>query len=467
MSSIVDSGLDNDAFQYSSFGARRMARAADGTLYIVYRKGSFIYLATKPPAGTWTSEQIPTVSAAWGPSIALDSAGDIHISFTRDTARKTYYIKKTAGVWGAVELVHYSGTYHYGSAIAIDSGDNVHVLMECGGYGIRYRKKTGAGWQAVEDVTPQSSVYDWPSVGIDSADNVHVFYRISGTGVGYRVRTTSWSDEEIVDTEGVQIFLYDPSIAIDSADYVHVVWARRLAATEDYTIRYRKRTAAWQPQEIVIDRPYPQLCPSIALDSGDNIHVLWHGTGWYPNTGQYSIQHKIKSAGWGGRRVVENLPEDQRYPTTLWAKHPGNDIPSVMEFLSTYFGDDVAGDIEYVRYADESVPILAPTATTEAATGVETSSATLNGTLDDDGGEPCDCGFEWGETIDYGNTTPTQSRTTGQSFSQVITGLSPDTTYHFRAFGTNLEGPGYGADRIFRTPTIVVSAAYALSRREL
>ena len=115
---------------------------------------------------------------------------------------------------------------------------------------------------------------------------------------------------------------------------------------------------------------------------------------------------------------------------------------------------------------DIDLGVASPTVTTEPATGLAPALATLNGTLDDDGGEACDCGFEWGETDAYGNTTPTQSRTTGQTFAQQITGLEPGETYHFRAFATNSAGTGYGADRIFTT-SIILSKAYALGRWEL
>ncbi|GAI65083.1 unnamed protein product, partial [marine sediment metagenome] len=59
-----------------------------------------------------------------------------------------------------------------------------------------------------------------------------------------------------------------------------------------------------------------------------------------------------------------------------------------------------------------------PIVTTDPATDIEATSAALNGTLGDDGGEACDCGFQWGETEEYGQTTPPQSKTTGQEFSQ-------------------------------------------------
>ena len=96
-------------------------------------------------------------------------------------------------------------------------------------------------------------------------------------------------------------------------------------------------------------------------------------------------------------------------------------------------------------------PIILPAVTTDPATAIGQMAATLNGPLNDDGGEACDCGFEWGLTPAYGNATPTQSRTTGQTFSQTITGLDPHKAYHFRAFATNSAGTSYGADRTFTT----------------
>ncbi|GAI30496.1 unnamed protein product, partial [marine sediment metagenome] len=104
--------------------------------------------------------------------------------------------------------------------------------------------------------------------------------------------------------------------------------------------------------------------------------------------------------------------------------------------------------------------------TTNSATSITAEVAALNSTLDDDAGEPCDCGFEWGLTPAYGNTTPTQSRTTGETASQLIAGLSPVTTYHFRAFATNSKGTSYGADRTFTTlvavPTVTTNPATGL-----
>jgi len=95
--------------------------------------------------------------------------------------------------------------------------------------------------------------------------------------------------------------------------------------------------------------------------------------------------------------------------------------------------------------------------------------ARLNGTLTDDGGvTPCECGFEWGKTTGYGHTTSTQTRTVGQTFSRVILGLDPDTTYHFRALGTNSLGTGYGDDRTLTTnPKGALSYWYHLNVKNI
>jgi len=119
-----------------------------------------------------------------------------------------------------------------------------------------------------------------------------------------------------------------------------------------------------------------------------------------------------------------------------------------------------------LRSVTPSCCVITPTVTTDPETGRAAIHATLNGTLDNDGGETCQCGFEWGLTDAYGLTTPTDSKITGETFSQIIRGLFPDTVYHFRAFGTNSVGTGYGDDRSFTTaPTF--NRGFALAREEL
>ncbi len=98
-----------------------------------------------------------------------------------------------------------------------------------------------------------------------------------------------------------------------------------------------------------------------------------------------------------------------------------------------------------------------PTVVTTAATAVTTSSATLNGTVNANTASTT-ASFEYGLTTSYGTTvngTPTTVLgSTVTPVSAAITGLLPNTTYHFRAKGVNSTGTTYGNDMTFTTPTI-------------
>lgn len=81
--------------------------------------------------------------------------------------------------------------------------------------------------------------------------------------------------------------------------------------------------------------------------------------------------------------------------------------------------------------------MAAPTVTTQAATNITGTSATLNGTLEDNGGSETTVSFEYGLTNAYGSTTTDEIKTTGQTFSANVTGLTPGTLYHFRSKAVN------------------------------
>ena len=92
-----------------------------------------------------------------------------------------------------------------------------------------------------------------------------------------------------------------------------------------------------------------------------------------------------------------------------------------------------------------------PDVTTNAATNVGSSSAKLNGELNDLKDATCQVWFEYGKTTSYGHTTSKSTKSTPTTFSASISGLQPDTTYHFRAVAKNSRKTAYGADKTFHT----------------
>ena len=124
--------------------------------------------------------------------------------------------------------------------------------------------------------------------------------------------------------------------------------------------------------------------------------------------------------------------------------------------------------------ADETFKTLpnGPTVVTGTASAVTQTAATLNATVNPNGGEVSKCEFEYGTTTAYGKTASCSSLPgSGSSpvaVSASVSGLTPGTTYHFRISATNAGGTGKGADQELKTvpnaPTVVKKAASSIAQ---
>ncbi len=110
-----------------------------------------------------------------------------------------------------------------------------------------------------------------------------------------------------------------------------------------------------------------------------------------------------------------------------------------------------------IMEAAPSAAFATPTVTTNPRTALRRTSATLNGKVTANG-ESTTVTFEYGLTTAYGNTvTATQSPVAYNGVDVPVSFplagvLTPSTTYHFRAVGTNGSGTTYGLDSSFTTP---------------
>lgn len=82
---------------------------------------------------------------------------------------------------------------------------------------------------------------------------------------------------------------------------------------------------------------------------------------------------------------------------------------------------------------------ISPIAVTESATNVSSGSAQLNSVIINQTNDLTNAWFEWGTTIALGNKTVSNSAGASPSVKYVntLTGLSPGTTYYFRAVTEN------------------------------
>jgi hypothetical protein len=98
----------------------------------------------------------------------------------------------------------------------------------------------------------------------------------------------------------------------------------------------------------------------------------------------------------------------------------------------------------------------APAVTTSAASGVTSTAATLNGTVNPEGAATT-YQFQYGTSTSYGSVAPASPASAGSGSSAVaesagLSGLSASTTYDYRLVATNATGTTNGSNQTFTTP---------------
>jgi hypothetical protein len=171
-------------------------------------------------------------------------------------------------------------------ALAVDSADNPHLVWSDdtdGNYEIFYKKSKDRGvtWSSRKKLTRTSTYSGYPDIAVDSLDNLHVVWSedINGNGdifykkgtdagatwpLGRRLTNTAAGSEH-------------PAIAIDSSNHIHVVWSD--ATSGNMEIYYRKSTnggATWTPSQRLTWTSGGSYFPDLTIDSGGNLHVVWH-----------------------------------------------------------------------------------------------------------------------------------------------------------------------------------------------
>ena len=139
------------------------------------------------------------------------------------------------------------------------------------------------------------------------------------------------------------------------------------------------------------------------------------------------------------------------------------DFPRDVAFDSK--GDLWVADSENSRIQEWAYPGK-PKASTESATGVTTTAATLHGTVDAEGLDTTYY-FEYGTTTSYGSKVPVWSYAIGWEFggvsvTQALSGLTPGTVYHYRLVARSEAGIAYGEDKTLTTlklPTVTTQTA--------
>jgi hypothetical protein len=227
-----------------------------------------------------------------------------------------------------------------------------------------------------------------------------------------------------------------------------------------------------------------ETTPGIAVDSSGNVYVLYGSE----KVGRFSPPTFIEDneAGEGGSAVAlainpvtNNIFQDDGSSIVEWP--PFGEGPELWQkteeafsgTLTNSHGLAVNGKTGALYASDESTndvelftTVVTPDATTGPASALTTNSASIEGSIDPDKTKTSYF-FEWGESASYGDSTAVEEAGEGEAAIPVsahLTGLGPNTIYHYRVVASNENGVSTGADETLTTlslPPVVEGAPNA------
>ena len=275
----------------------------------------FTFLSIHISAQTWSTPTRLTWNSGDSsePSIAVDSAGCVHVFWYNDDPgnEEIFYKRSTDGgtTWsGRTRITSNSGNSYLPSAAA-DSANKIHLVWQDSSPGndeILYKSSTDGGvtWSSLTRLTWSTGCTIDPVVAADSGTGIHVVYsdyKSSKRDIYYKRSTDSGSTWSAITRLCWTFSNSDkPSIAIDSSGGIHVVWEDY--SPMNYDVYYKRSTdggTTWSTLNRLTWNTGESQAPVICADSGSGIHVVW-----YDNTpGNYEIFYKRSTdygASWSG-----------------------------------------------------------------------------------------------------------------------------------------------------------------------
>ena len=282
-----------------------------------------------------------------------------------------------------------------------------------------------------------------------NAQNPQLWDDISGEVIltPYTLTVNSPAGGSVIEP-GTGIFNFDPGTVVDllavpDTGYKFVNWTGYVGTVAD---SYAADTTITMNSNYAITANFTVITPPTVITntatSVTSTSATLNGTLYDPGSAT-SVQVSFE---WGGTTSYgnETPAQTETLPTVFSADISGLAPGTTYHFKARAVGDSTAYGVDITFTAKAP-----PSVTTNAAGNINADSAILNGNLTAMGtAASTTVSFEWGNTTSYGNETPAEVLNAPGVFSGNITGLNPDTPYHFRAKAVG-DGTSYGNDTTF------------------
>lgn len=217
--------------------------------------------------GAWTSELVDAsnTTGLWA-SLELDAVGSPCIAYVDATAGNLKFARKTSGMWG-IEVVSPASS-DPSVSLALDPAGNPHVSFGGTGLDLRYIRKVGGMWvaESVEGGVEISAT----SLALDGQGNPHIAYTddLSGSLKYARKSAGLWTIES-VGAPGVSWY---PSIAVDGVGNAFVAYYDQ----SNGDLKFARRIDGRWYLETVDAAGSVGWYPSLALDGSGNPLIAYY-----------------------------------------------------------------------------------------------------------------------------------------------------------------------------------------------
>jgi len=265
--------------------------------------------------------------------VETDSNANVHVAWRGATSPRSeiYYRNLSQSSWSNIEMISadFPGSDNsFEVRLLIDSSDNIHTVFDddpdIAYSDIFYTNQTSGIWSEPLNIS-KAPISVEPAMAFDSNENIHVVW-VTSTSIYYKNRTSgAWSSNTLLSSFPTGMGTDMPEIAVDSNDNIHVVWGQDVLSTGDnLEVHYMNRTGgSWStPMNVSNTGPagFHSRYPTIAVDSNDNLHVVWteFESGAVPYTyysnfsnGAWSTPSRLSSVTYSYEPIIKfNEPDE-------------------------------------------------------------------------------------------------------------------------------------------------------------